>query len=241
MFHSRSLLVPFSFPSILALRSTDCHPRFRDIMPCSHFVPFSFPFCSLFVPFLFPHFFCSEEYCTPPKLDVFPFHSLLVRSFFTSDEYCTTPKLPCCVLAFPSRSPLPPSFFQLWGVCICTPPCCVSMFQSPVPFPFPRYSTLSLRSLARHPSFRVVVSCSPPVPLPFPHFSPLSITFLLLFLTFLNALLSVNFIYYKFNCGYIKIHFIIFKIYFFMKYLGPKNKETCSSNVKCLFLFSFLF
>jgi hypothetical protein len=113
MFHSRSLLVPFSFPSILALRSTDCHPRFRDIMPCSHFVPFSFPFCSLFVPFLFPHFFCSEEYCTPPKLDVFPFHSLLVRSFFTSDEYCTTPKLPCCVLAFPSRSPLPPSFFQL--------------------------------------------------------------------------------------------------------------------------------
>ncbi len=69
----------------------------------------------------------------------------------------------------------------------------------------------------------------------------LSITFLLLFLTFLNALLSVNFIYYKFNCGYIKIHFNIFKIYFFMKYLGLKNKETCSFSVKCLFLFSFLF
>lgn len=115
--------VPFSFPSILALRSIEWHPCFRDVLPRSHFVPFSFP-----------HFFCSEEYCTPPKLDVFPFHSLRVRSFFTSDEYCTTPKLPCCVLAFPSRSPLPPSFFQLWVVVYLH--ATLLCFHVPLPFPF---------------------------------------------------------------------------------------------------------
>ncbi len=193
--------VPLPFPSrsllFLPLRSIERHPCFRDVLPCSPFVPF-----------LFPRFSSRRSIARHPKLSVCLLTCsqcipLLVRSFFTSDEYCTTPKLPCCVAEFPSCSPhvplsLPHFFSALRRVFLHatqTWKCCVSMFHSRslhVPSLFS--SEESICTPSKLPCCGVTFpSRSSHVPSYFHLCLSLSC---LLFLTFLTVvLLSVIFIY----------------------------------------------
>jgi hypothetical protein len=163
VFHSRSLLVPFSFPSILALRSTDCHPRFRDIMPCSHFVPFSFPFCSLIfsarrsiarhpsltcspsIPFSFAHFSPRMSIARHPSFRVVysrsPHVPLSLPHFFSCEEcvFARHPVVfPCSSLPFPFRSLV--TQLSLSGVLHAIQ---ASVLWCHVPLPFPSRSLIS--------------------------------------------------------------------------------------------------